>query len=103
MAKGFLDGYKTYNTAAGFGSPKAWQKAFKQRMGKEEAEAILQGQQQTPYGILGIEQGATSAAIKKAYRKMMMLWHPDKNPDRISEAEEMSKKIIAAYSILTHS
>lgn len=102
MAKGFLDGYKTYDTANGFGDPKHWQKAFKVRMGAEEAEAVLQGQQQTPHEILGIEKGATKEAIKKAFRKMITLWHPDLNQHRLAEAEEMSKRIIAAYSILTH-
>jgi DnaJ-class molecular chaperone len=100
MAKGFLDGYKTYDTTEGFGSPKGWQKAFKQRMGKDEAEAILQDCEQTPYGVLGIGTDATKEAIKKAYRKLISLWHPDHNQHRIPEAEEMSKKIIAAYTIL---
>jgi DnaJ-class molecular chaperone len=100
MAKGFLDGYKTYDTSKGFGSPKDWKKAFKNRMGTEEAETILKGQEQTPYEILSIEKGATKEAIKKAYRKMIMRWHPDKNQNRITEAEEMSKKIIAAYTLL---
>jgi len=102
MAKGFLDGYKTYDTNNGFGSPKDWKKAFKARMGKEEAEEILQGQEQTPFDLLGIKSGATQEEIKKAYRKMIMLWHPDLNQHRITEAEEMSKKIIAAYTILNH-
>ncbi|UOE51317.1 J domain-containing protein [Mucilaginibacter sp. SMC90] len=101
MAKGFLDGYKTYDSSKGFGSPKDWKTAFKNRMGKEEAEEILQKQQQTPFDLLGIKSGATQEEIKKAYRKMIMLWHPDRNQHRITEAEEMSKKIIAAYSILT--
>jgi DnaJ-class molecular chaperone len=100
MAKGFLEGYKTYDAADGFGSPKDWQKAFKQRMGKDEAETILQDGEQTPYGILGIGTDATKEVIKKAYRKMISLWHPDHNQHRITEAEEMSKKIVAAYTIL---
>nr|WP_197486665.1 J domain-containing protein [Mucilaginibacter sp. L294] len=100
MAKGFLEGYKTYDTTNGFGKAKDWQKAFKTRMGTEEAESILQGQQQTPYEILGLAKGATKEAIKKAFRKMITLWHPDLNQHRITEAEEMSKKIIAAYTLL---
>jgi DnaJ-class molecular chaperone len=102
MGKGFLDGYKTYDTTKGFGNPIEWQKAFKSRMGKEEAETILQGQEQTPYEILGVATVATQTEIKKAYRKMIMVWHPDLNQHRLSEAEEMSKKIIAAYSLLTN-
>ena len=31
---------------------------------------------------------------------MAMKWHPDKNPDNITEAEEKMKKILAAYTII---
>jgi len=31
--------------------------------------------------ILGLQSGATDADIKKAYRKLSILYHPDKNPD----------------------
>jgi len=101
MAKGFLDGYKTYDTGKGFGSPQQWQQAFKQRMSKEDATEILDNQEQTPYEILGVSANATQAEIKKAFRKLITQWHPDVNQHRITEAEEMSKKIIAAYSVLT--
>lgn len=100
MAKGFLDGYKTYDTSGGFGSPKQWRKAFTERMGKEEAEAVLNSQEQTPYEILGVPATATQAQIKKAFRQLITEWHPDRNQHRTEEAEEMSKKIIAAYSLL---
>ena len=33
------------------------------------------------YKVLGIEKGADGKAIKKAYRKLAVKWHPDKNPD----------------------
>ncbi|MNK11857.1 Chaperone protein DnaJ [compost metagenome] len=102
MAKGFLDGYKTYNTATGYGDPKQWRQAFNHRMSKEDAEVIIKGQEQTPHCILGIKTGATQTEIKKAFRKLITEWHPDRNQHRVNEAEEMSKKIIAAYSILTN-
>jgi DnaJ-class molecular chaperone len=100
MARNFLDGYKTYDTSNGFGNAREWQKALFERMSKEQAEMILQDRQETPYSILGIKEGATKSAIKTAFRKLITEWHPDKNQHRVIEAEEMSKKIIAAYTIL---
>jgi DnaJ-class molecular chaperone len=100
MAKGFLDGYNTYDTSNGFGNAKKWRSVFYQRMSKEEAEEVLKSQPESPYTILNIEPGIDAAQIKKAFRKMITIWHPDKNQHRIKEAEEMSKKIIAAYSFL---
>lgn len=103
MKKGFLDGYKTYDTSQGFGNPKDWQKAFYQRMNVDEAKALLKDQPGSPYSILGVSQEATEQEIKRAFRQLMMQWHPDKNQHRVTEAEAMSKKIIAAYTVLTGS
>lgn len=101
MAKGFLNGYKTYDTSKGFGNARKWRQSFQQRMNKEEATAILTAQPQTPLEVLGLSVDASPDAIKKAFRQLIMQWHPDKNPDRKQEAEEMSRQIIAAYSLLT--
>lgn len=101
MAKGFLDGYKTYDTSKGFGNASKWQQAFRQRMSKDEATAILKEQPQTPHEVLGLTADATPDQIKKAFRQLIMQWHPDRNPDRQTAAEEMSRKIIAAYALLT--
>ncbi|WP_276484770.1 J domain-containing protein [Paraflavitalea pollutisoli] len=102
MAKGFLDGYKTYDTTGGHGHPGKWKSAFRQRMSTEDARQILNKEQDTPYSILGIAATATKTEIKKAFRELINQWHPDKNQHRIEEAEHMSKKIIAAYSLLTN-
>ena len=49
---------------------------------------------------MGVERTATAVEIKKAYRRLSMKYHPDKNPGD-SEAEEMFKKISEAYSVLS--
>lgn len=51
------------------------------------------------YEILGIQKGASDSEIKKAYRKLAMEFHPDKNPGN-KEAEEKFKKIADAYAVL---
>mmetsp|Transcript_872 Transcript_872/g.2019 ORF Transcript_872/g.2019 Transcript_872/m.2019 type:complete len:316 (-) Transcript_872:1179-2126(-) len=52
------------------------------------------------YAILGVARDATEAQLKKAYRKMAMKHHPDKNPNNREEAEAMFKEIAEAYDIL---
>ena len=51
------------------------------------------------YSILGVSKGASQDEIKKAYRKLAMKYHPDKNPDD-KEAEKKFKEINAAHDIL---
>ncbi len=52
------------------------------------------------YEILGINKSSTKIEIKKAYRKLAMKYHPDKNPGN-AEAEEKFKQINEAYQILS--
>lgn len=98
--RGFMDGYKTYDTTKGFGSVKDWQKEFYSTMTDTEALRILQEDKRTPYEILNVSPMASPEQIKKAFKAAIMQWHPDRNQNNIAQAEEMSKKIIAAYTIL---
>jgi molecular chaperone DnaJ len=52
------------------------------------------------YDILGVAKGAASGDIKKAYRRLAMKYHPDRNPDDKS-SEEKFKEISGAYEILS--
>ncbi len=52
------------------------------------------------YEVLGVDRSADDAAIKKAYRKLAMKYHPDRNPDN-KEAEEKFKEIGEAYEVLS--
>mmetsp|Transcript_20477 Transcript_20477/g.21142 ORF Transcript_20477/g.21142 Transcript_20477/m.21142 type:complete len:361 (+) Transcript_20477:49-1131(+) len=54
------------------------------------------------YEILGLERNASEADIKKAYRKLAIKWHPDKNPDDPQGAAEMFKLIAEAYEVLSN-
>ena len=54
------------------------------------------------YDVLGLEKGAGEAEIKKAYRKLAMKYHPDKNPGD-NNAEEQFKEAAEAYSVLNDS
>lgn len=52
------------------------------------------------YEVLGVGKSATETEIKKAYRKVAMKYHPDRNPDN-KEAEEKFKEAAEAYEILS--
>ena len=52
------------------------------------------------YEVLGINRDASDEDIKKAYRKLAMKWHPDRNPDN-PKAEEHFKEAKQAYEILS--
>lgn len=52
------------------------------------------------YKILGVEKNATKDEIKKAYRKLAVKYHPDKNPND-KEAEAKFKEVAEAYEVLS--
>ena len=51
------------------------------------------------YSVLGVERGADDKALKSAYRKLAMQYHPDRNPDNPS-AEVKFKELNEAYDVL---
>ena len=52
------------------------------------------------YEVLGVDRGAAEADVKKAYRRLAMKYHPDRNPDD-ADAEERFKEATEAYQVLT--
>ncbi|HEX8923396.1 MAG TPA: DnaJ domain-containing protein, partial [Patescibacteria group bacterium] len=52
------------------------------------------------YEVLGISKNATKEEIKKAYRRMALEWHPDRN--KSADAEEKFKEINEAYEVLSN-
>ena len=51
------------------------------------------------YEVLGVQKNATKEDLRKAYRKLAMQYHPDRNPDN-KEAEEKFKEAAEAYEVL---
>ncbi len=52
------------------------------------------------YEVLGVSRNATNDEIKKAYRRLALKYHPDKNPDS-KEAEQKFKEAANAYEVLS--
>jgi len=97
--KGFLEGYKTYDPKVeGYGSPSQWKSSFNKRMNFDEAKLILN--EDDPYSILGVDRSSTMDVIKKMFRKLALVNHPDKNPGNEKDATTKMQKIIAAYTVI---
>ena len=52
------------------------------------------------YNILGVDKNVSDEDLKKAYRKLSLKYHPDRNPGN-KEAEEKFKEVVEAYDILS--
>ena len=55
------------------------------------------------YTLLGVHPKAGQEEIRQAYLNKLKEWHPDKNPERVAEAEEVTKVLNEAYYILRDS
>lgn len=53
------------------------------------------------YDVLCLTKEATSSEIKKAYRRLALQWHPDKNLDNLQEAKEQFQLVQNAYEVLS--
>ena len=65
-----------------------------------DGKDIRMAEKRDYYEVLGLQKGATEEEIKKAFRKMAMKYHPDRNPDD-KEAEEKFKEVNEAYAVLS--
>lgn len=52
------------------------------------------------YEVLGVDRGASREEIKKAFRRLALRYHPDRNPQNQKQSEEQFKEINEAYQVL---
>ncbi|OIW21555.1 hypothetical protein TanjilG_06248 [Lupinus angustifolius] len=64
-------------------------------------KALKMSKRKDYYKILGISKTASAAEIKRAYKKLALQWHPDKNVDNREEAEAKFREIAGAYEVLS--
>ncbi|XP_065856642.1 dnaJ protein P58IPK homolog [Euphorbia lathyris] len=63
-------------------------------------KALKMSKRKDWYKILGISKTTSIAEIKRAYKKLALQWHPDKNVENREEAENKFREIAAAYEVL---
>ncbi|PON69272.1 N-terminal acetyltransferase A, auxiliary subunit [Parasponia andersonii] len=63
-------------------------------------KALKMSKRKDWYKILGVSKTAAVSEIKRAYKKLALQWHPDKNVDNREEAEAKFREIAAAYEVL---
>lgn len=63
--------------------------------------AEAKAREKSLYEILGVRRDVSEAELKRAYKKLALKWHPDKNIDNKEEAERNFKEIAEAYTILS--
>ncbi|KAL1153452.1 hypothetical protein V6Z11_A09G177100 [Gossypium hirsutum] len=63
-------------------------------------KALKMSKRKDWYKILGVSKTSSVAEIKRAYKKLALQWHPDKNVDNREEAEAQFREIAAAYEVL---
>jgi tetratricopeptide (TPR) repeat protein len=72
------------------------------RQGHERAEKLYKRSKEIDYyKLLNVSRSATSREIKRAYHKLAVEYHPDKNPDDREEAEIKFKAVAQAYEVLS--
>lgn len=62
-------------------------------------KALKMSKRKDWYKILGVSKTASISDIKRAYKKLALQWHPDKNVDNREEAEAKFREIAAAYEV----
>ena len=53
------------------------------------------------YEVLGVSRSASGSEIKRAFKKLALQHHPDRNPDNVQEAERAFKEVAEAYEVLS--
>ncbi|ETM41545.1 hypothetical protein L914_12690 [Phytophthora nicotianae] len=90
----FFENFRRNNSSNGYGSSRH------QSSGGSRASFMApKTQRRTHYDVLGIEKAATTDQIKKAYRKLALVYHPDKA--KTSTHADLFKEMTAAYNVLS--